>query len=169
MNIVYISLGSNISPRKKHIYMAIQLLRKKAGAIDSISDFYSSKPVGFTAENDFINCCVKLSTPLSPFELLKTTQEIERSIGRKQKSVAKNYSSRKIDVDILYFNKITLYTKTLQIPHSKMLNRKFVLGPLNDIAATFSHPLHTTTIHQLALNCKDTNKITRINTSKNQT
>lgn len=66
-------------------------------------------------------------------QLLQATQEIERSIGRTEKSKNGVYHDRLIDIDILYYDHLKLDTPELTIPHPHIKERDFVMVPLKEI------------------------------------
>ena len=67
-------------------------------------------------------------------EVLHTTQEIERLLGRLKKTVGGIYSDRMIDIDILLYDDLHIQTPELIIPHPLMWERDFVMIPLREIA-----------------------------------
>ena len=134
MHQVYLGLGTNLGDKEANLKPAIEEIRKRVGEITSLSAFHASEPWGFESENSFLNavCCVH--TDLSPMETLRTTQEIERSLGRLKKSTGGNYSDRVIDIDILLYDDLHIDTPELTIPHPLMWQRDFVMIPLREIA-----------------------------------
>lgn len=136
---VYLSLGSNLGNRKQLLLDAIEKLNKKVGNVVRQSSFYETKPWGFESENLFLNAAVKVTTKLSPTELLEVTQQIEREMGRKKKTTynfrqqTPNYSDRPIDIDILLYDDLHVDLPELKIPHPLMQERDFVLVPLREI------------------------------------
>ena len=134
MHQVYLGLGTNLGDKEANLKAAIEEIRKRVGEITSLSAFHASEPWGFESENSFLNavCCVH--TDLSPMETLRTTQEIERSLGRLKKSVNGIYSDRMIDIDILLYDDLHIQTPELTIPHPLMWQRDFVMIPLREIA-----------------------------------
>ncbi|MCQ2347573.1 MAG: 2-amino-4-hydroxy-6-hydroxymethyldihydropteridine diphosphokinase [Paludibacteraceae bacterium] len=82
----YLSLGSNLHPRHHYINAACELLEQRCGVIHRRSADYYSMPVGYESEHEYLNICVCLQTDMSPLELLYATQQIERDLGRTQKS-----------------------------------------------------------------------------------
>lgn len=113
---------------------AIEEIRKRVGEVTSLSAFHASEPWGFTSENTFLNAVCCLSTDFSPMEVLRLTQDIERSLGRLKKSVNRKYSDRLIDIDILLYDDLHIDTPELTIPHPLMWERDFVMIPLQEIA-----------------------------------
>jgi len=139
LNTVILGLGTNLGNRWQNLQNALYYLRVFVGEIDKISSVYETKAFGFDG-NDFLNAVVSIKTKLLPEEVLRQTQKIKKLLGRTQKSVDGQYANRLIDIDILYFNDIILKTKDLQIPHSQIAFRNFVLYPLVDIFPDFFHP-----------------------------
>ncbi|MDR0836228.1 MAG: 2-amino-4-hydroxy-6-hydroxymethyldihydropteridine diphosphokinase [Tannerella sp.] len=136
----YLSLGSNLGNRKENIVGAIVRISEKAGRIVALSGYYETEPWGFESESKFLNVAVEIVTNLPPADLLRTTQEIERETGRKEKSVDGVYKDRIIDIDILFYDNLILNTNDLKIPHPLLHERPFVLQPLAEIAPDFVHP-----------------------------
>ncbi|OOG65408.1 2-amino-4-hydroxy-6-hydroxymethyldihydropteridine diphosphokinase [Rhodanobacter sp. B04] len=133
---VYLSLGSNLEPRR-YLPAAIAALRERFGAI-AVSPAYRSKPVGFEGA-DFVNLAVGLDTELSPESLNDWLHALEDSHGRRRD--VPRYSDRTLDIDIVFYDALVLDGPGhLQIPR-KELQHAFVLRPIADIAPTFRHPL----------------------------
>ncbi|MBI1838642.1 MAG: 2-amino-4-hydroxy-6-hydroxymethyldihydropteridine diphosphokinase [Flavobacteriia bacterium] len=151
---VYVSIGSNLGNRKKNIMDACQLIQERVGKIELSSQVYENPAKEFESENLFYNLCLKISTTLSPEDLVSCTQGIEKQIGRKEKA-SMSYESRVIDIDILYYDQVVLETEILTLPHPKIQERKFVLVPLMDIAPKFIDVKLQKTIAELLANCED--------------
>ncbi len=133
MHTVYLSLGSNLGDREATMRRAIGLLNERAGSVDRQSSFIETEPWGFESTNKFLNMCVRLLTTLSPEQLLMATKQIERELGRMQKSVNGQYHDRPIDIDILMYDDLQLSTPDLTLPHPHMQERDFVMVPLREI------------------------------------
>lgn len=138
MHTVYLSLGSNLGDRKATMRRAIGLLNERAGSIDRQSSFIETEPWGFESTNKFLNMCVRLLTTLSPEQLLLATKQIERELGRTQKSVNGQYHDRPIDIDILMYDDVHLDSNDLTLPHPHMQEREFVMKPLREILSVGS-------------------------------
>lgn len=162
LNLVFLSLGSNEGNRLDNISKSIQLLNKSVGETISISSIYENPPLGFEAELNFYNLCLSLRTSLDPQLLLSQLQNIEKEIGRKTKSVNGVYSSRCIDIDILYYEDYIIDTTELTIPHNQMRNRRFVLEPLNEIADNFIDPKTGYSISILLDQCDDKSHLNKL-------
>lgn len=145
---VFISLGTNLGDRHNNMLTAIALLAERVGKILALSDLYQTAPWGFDSDNHFLNAALELETDLQPLELLEITQDIERKMGRTEKSNGA-YADRLIDIDLLMYDDLVLNTPLLTLPHLLMLEREFVLKPLVEIAADVVHPVTKETIRQL--------------------
>lgn len=145
---VFISLGTNLGDRHNNMLTAIALLAERVGKILALSDLYQTVPWGFDSDNHFLNAALELETDLQPLELLEITQDIERKMGRTEKSNG-TYTDRLIDIDLLMYDDLVLNTTLLTLPHPLMLEREFVLKPLVEIAADVVHPVTKETIRQL--------------------
>ncbi len=135
MATVYLSLGTNIGNKEKQMNEAIERIETQIGDVVSRSTFYVTEPWGFESENSFLNAAVKIETVLSADEVLKETQNIEREMGRMEKSEKGKYKDRIIDIDILMYGTSIIDSPNLTIPHKFMKERRFVLEPLAEIAS----------------------------------
>lgn len=144
-----LSLGSNLGDREQLMQAAIRALKEQVGTLLECSSFYATEPVGFVSEHPFLNAVVAMTTDLSPREVLAVTQQIERRLGRTQKSMAGRHFDRTIDIDILAFDDVVLQTSDLVLPHPRLHERRFVLEPLCEILPTLTHPLFKKTYQQL--------------------
>ena len=139
MHQVYLGLGSNLGDREEHIRKAIALIGESIGLVIRQSSLIESEPWGFESANRFLNSVILVETTLTPRQLLKATQKIERQLGRKKKSTDSclltpvSYSDRSIDIDILLYDDLTVDEPDLKIPHPLMEQRDFVMIPLNEI------------------------------------
>ncbi len=143
----------NMKPRLRQ---AQQLINRDIGIVLRCSHVYTSKAWGFESEGEFSNQAMIVDTDLSPEELLAAVQRIEATLGRDRDAEAAEkqrtgqpYSSRIIDIDILFYNDLEMDTADLVIPHPLMHERDFVLAPLFEIAPKKIHPSFGKTVEQL--------------------
>ena len=130
---VYFSLGSNLGDKEGNIREAISRIGELIGEVDRQSTLLATEPWGFESDNTFVNAAIRCTTSLSPFEILKITQNIERAMGRTLKSVDGQYHDRIIDIDILIYDDLHITTPQLTLPHPLMKERDFVMIPLKEI------------------------------------
>lgn len=155
--ITYLSLGTNQGNRLENLQNAIYSIADKIGAIQKIASVYKTAAVGFKGD-EFLNTVVKVSTYLPPETLMKTLLEIEQELGR-VRSKKDEYSNRIIDIDILLFDDEIIFSKNVIVPHPRMLERKFVLTPLVEIARNTIHPIEKKHLYICLENCSDASEI----------
>ena len=125
MNKVTLLLGSNLGNKKNNITSAINLIDSKIGLILKKTKIIESEPEDYYSSNNYLNIGIIVSTDLSPIKLLKSIKEIERSLGRINDSYfSGKYEDRTIDIDIIYFNSITYYSASLNIPHITHISKR---------------------------------------------
>jgi 2-amino-4-hydroxy-6-hydroxymethyldihydropteridine diphosphokinase len=158
--ITYLSLGTNQGNKLENLQNAINSIADKVGDIQKVSSVYKTASWGFNS-NDFFNTCIKITTYHPPEKLIRILLHIEFELGRERKE-SKEYADRNIDIDILLFDDEIIFSKTLTVPHPKMLERKFVLVPLVEIAATTFHPIEKKQLAVCLKNCTDSSEISLI-------
>ncbi len=133
---VYLGLGSNLGDKVWNLSEAIRLIAERVGQVVRQSSFIETEPWGFQSDNTFLNAVILCETDKTPREVLLLTQQIERDMGRRQKSVSVGYIDRTIDIDILLYDDLTVDEPDLKIPHPLMHQRDFVMRPLEEIQTT---------------------------------
>jgi 2-amino-4-hydroxy-6-hydroxymethyldihydropteridine diphosphokinase len=156
---VYLSLGSNIGDREKNLRTAIAALAKAKLRVTSVSSFYETEPVDLKEQPRFLNCVVRGETEMPALDLLEALRGVESRIGSK-KLVPKG--PRLLDVDILLYGDETIDTPELQVPHPRMLLRRFVLVPLAEIAPDLRHPAWTKTVSELSIEAADRSEVRKL-------
>ena len=149
---IYLLLGGNMGDRLAVLNNARHLLSKYCGQILNSSAIYETAAWGKEDQPSFYNMAVELSTVFSPEELLLAIHKIEQELGRVREE---RWGERRIDIDIIYFGYHQINTPSLQIPHPFRDQRRFVLLPLAEIAATFEDPVLHKTIAALLEACAD--------------
>ncbi len=161
MNKVFLEIGGNLGNKLENINSAHKLISEKIGQIKNQSSIYETPPWGFESSDNFYNQVLEVETELNPYNLLDVCNKIEDILGRIRGT--EQFISRTMDIDILLFNNEVINdVPTLQIPHSRIHLRKFVLVPLAELIPQFIHPILKKSIEQLLLECKDNSKLSII-------
>jgi 2-amino-4-hydroxy-6-hydroxymethyldihydropteridine diphosphokinase len=158
----FLSLGSNIGDRINHLHTAIAALADAKLCVIRVSSFYETEPVDLRDQPWFLNCVAQAETELPPLDLLRALRGIESQMGSK-KLVPKG--PRLMDLDILLYGDETIDAPELQVPHPRMLLRRFVLVPLAEIAPSLKHPSWKGTASQLLADLSDSSVVRRFEPS----
>ena len=154
MNTVFLSIGTNLGKREENLKQAVKMIEAEAGIVKALSSVYETEPWGMTTNDLFLNMALEIETSLNPHTLLEILLGIENKMGRSRKDT--EYSSRIIDIDILFFNSLIISDENLIIPHPFIAHRRFVLEPLAEIAPKLIHPELEKSIKLLLGLCTDT-------------
>jgi 2-amino-4-hydroxy-6-hydroxymethyldihydropteridine diphosphokinase len=150
----YIAIGTNLGDRLANYRKAASMIKELPDSrITRESSLYESEPHG-KARNWFLNGVVEVVTELDAKELLKQLQKIETTMGRKR-DASKASISRVIDLDILLYDRETIASKTLKVPHPEIPNRRFVLLPLSELVPSMVHPILSATVSALLVTTPD--------------
>jgi len=135
----YLSLGSNMGEREDRLRQAIELLERENVAIIKRSSVYETAPQDLPDQPWFLNMALECRTTLLPLQLLSLLLRIEREIGRVRRTQMRR-GPRPIDLDLLLFGEAVIQLPRLTVPHPRMLQRRFVLEPLLEIAPQLTYP-----------------------------
>ena len=124
-----IALGSNIGDTKANLDLALKMLRE-ATDVKQVSSYYSTKPVGYTNQPDFLNAVCIIESELPAMALLGMLQGIEKVMGRERTI---KWGPRTIDLDIIQYGDLISKAEELTLPHPRAHERKFVLEPWLEI------------------------------------
>lgn len=133
---IHIATGSNLGDRLEQLNEADRRMALELGQVTRVSPTYSTAAIGMDPGTpDFLNRIteLELSAPWSqqPERVMAALLGIEQDMGRMRS--ATGYTSRPIDLDIVLWGDQTIELAALQVPHPRMLRRRFVLQPLADL------------------------------------
>lgn len=139
MQTAYIGMGANLpsraGPPEATLAAAASRL-ESLGRVAARSSLYSTEPVGFAGQPHFLNAVVALETSLDPHGLLEGLLRIEQEFGRDRSAGIRN-GPRTLDLDILVFGDLTVSEPGIEIPHPRMMERRFVMIPLAEVASKY--------------------------------
>jgi 2-amino-4-hydroxy-6-hydroxymethyldihydropteridine diphosphokinase len=159
MEKIFLSMGSNLGDRAANLRAAIRSLKLARINVLRISSFYETEPVGYLDQPWFLNCVVEGETNRQPQELLESFRAMEMAFHSKKEFVN---GPRILDIDILLFGDQSFDTPDLKIPHPRMLDRKFVLVPLAEIAPDQKHPAWAANVSEFLAKSTDTSEVRRV-------
>jgi 2-amino-4-hydroxy-6-hydroxymethyldihydropteridine diphosphokinase len=136
---VYLSLGSNMGEREDRLRQAMGILEREGVVITARSSIYETAPQDIADQPWFLNMAVACQTTFSPLQLMNLLLRIEREIGRVRDTETRR-GPRPIDLDLLLFGDAVIQLPELTVPHPRMLQRRFVLEPLLEIAPRLTYP-----------------------------
>lgn len=149
MKTVLLNIGSNLGNRRHNLSRAVAAIEKEFGYFE-LSHTVESAPEGFDSPNAFLNVGMMVRSELEPLEILHRLQAIERSISPASHRTADGgYADRVIDIDIIAIDEMVVATPELTLPHPRLAERRFVTGPLAELAPFWRHPLLGLTAREL--------------------
>jgi dihydroneopterin aldolase / 2-amino-4-hydroxy-6-hydroxymethyldihydropteridine diphosphokinase len=126
-----VALGSNVGDREAHLRDALDRLAR-LGRLGAESQVYETSPVGGPdGQGAYLNMVAEVHTDLDPYALLRRCRQIEAAAGRVRIA---HWGPRTLDVDILFYDEVTIADPMLTIPHPRFAERRFVLAPLSEVA-----------------------------------
>ena len=139
-NKVYIAAGSNLGDKEQTLKEAIYKIdKRKDCVVTKVSNFYTTDPVGYEDQDQFVNCVFEINTLQTPSELMDTLLEVEKDFKRER---IIRWGPRTLDLDIIFYNDIISYDEHILIPHPRAHERQFVMKPMCDINPYYVHPIY---------------------------
>jgi 2-amino-4-hydroxy-6-hydroxymethyldihydropteridine diphosphokinase len=139
MKKAFIGIGSNVGARQDFCRRAVDELRAAEGVgVEAVSSLYETSPIGGPPQRSFVNLAARISTSLTPQELLPVCKGIEARLGRGPSDI--RWGPRVVDLDILLFDQDKVSEPELEIPHPRLTVRRFALVPLLEIDPELTDP-----------------------------
>lgn len=164
MPTIYLSIGSNRGDRLRYLEESGKQIEAEGIHVVRCSPVYETAPWGFRTDELFLNQTLEVESNLPPEVFHEILLQIEQRLGRKRvdpvPGAGKNYTSRTIDIDILFYGEEIIETPALQVPHPRIPERRFVLEPMADIAPDFIHPVSKQSMKSMLQACNDAMQVT---------
>ncbi len=148
--------GSDSGDRAAVLARAAAMAAERIGVLAAASEVCASEPWGFVSGGEFLNQALALDTELTPLQVLDEALRMERDLGREREAEARakaatgeRYASRVVDIDVMFYDSLTLRTPRLTLPHPLLHEREFALRPLCMIAGDYVHPVLGRTLHEI--------------------
>ena len=135
----YIGLGSNLGDREETIRAGLAALEEAGVAVIAVSTLVDTEPVGVVDQPRFLNGVAAVDAALSARELLAVLLDVERRFGRRRED-AVPHGPRTLDLDLLVYGDDEIDEPGLHVPHPRLHEREFVLGPLEEVAPGLEVP-----------------------------
>ncbi len=161
----FIGIGSNLGDRAANYREAIARIAAIPDTrIVRQSSIYETEPIG-DLKGAFLNGVIEVETELPAEVLMRRLLALERIMGRKRvkgrkQSSRGKYRPRIIDLDLLFFNKETIDTRILKVPHPRLHERRFVLAPMSELAPALIHPKLNASISEMLAGLKSPFRVT---------
>jgi 2-amino-4-hydroxy-6-hydroxymethyldihydropteridine diphosphokinase len=164
-NRAYIGIGTNLGDRAANYREAIQRIASLPDTrIVRQSSIYESEPIGDVKGGFFLNGVIEIETEYMADALMRRLLAIERQMGRRRTAARRpasrpRYRPRIIDLDLLFFNREVIDTRSLQVPHPRLHERRFVLAPMSELAPALIHPKLNVSISDLLAGLKEPQRV----------
>lgn len=159
----YILFGSNQGDKRKLLEQSCVLVSERCGMLVERSSAYITEPWGFESDEWFLNALLVVETELDPDTLMDTLMGIEAELGRVRHPEKEGYSSRTVDLDILYYGDRVVNTGKVTVPHPRLHQRKFALMPLCEVIPDFLHPVLNMSQEDILCQCPDPSTVKQLN------
>lgn len=152
---VIVALGGNLALDGRPVQAVLDAaLRKLAGEgleVRARSSWWRSAAWPDPADPPFLNAVVWAATALSPRQVLQALMRIEAGLGRRR---GEANAPRTLDLDLIAHGRLVMDAPDLVLPHPRAAERRFVMGPLAEIAPDWRHPILGRTAAALAAEAK---------------
>jgi 2-amino-4-hydroxy-6-hydroxymethyldihydropteridine diphosphokinase len=136
----YIGLGSNLGDREATIRAALEVLEAEPGlTVAAVSGLIDTEPVGVVDQPRFVNGVAAVDTEVSARGLLDVLLAVEQRFGRRREASLPQ-GPRTLDLDLLLYGDAEIDEPGLCVPHPRLHERAFVLGPLTELAPDLEVP-----------------------------
>ena len=134
-----IALGSNLGDRLDNLRAGVAGVESADGIdVVAVSPLYETAPVGGPEnQGPYLNAALAVDTTLEAADVLALLHRIEADRERER---VVHWGPRTLDLDLLVHGDLVSDAATLEVPHPRMHERRFVMVPVCDIAPDLVHP-----------------------------
>ena len=150
---IIVALGANLPwrlrPPEDTIRAALDDLENRNTEVEAVSRLFRSPAWPDPSDPPFVNAVARISTALSPSDLMGVMHDIEASFGRRRsKDSPTRNAPRTLDLDLIDYDGL-VQTGPPVLPHPRINRRAFVLIPLQEVAPGWNHPVSGQTVSEL--------------------
>ena len=132
-----VAIGSN-RPHGRH-GRPREIVQAAIAELERQFDLFDASPIVLNpahggAGRDFANAVALVESDLEPPAMLKALKAVERAFGRRR---GRRWGPRVLDLDLVLWSGGAFRSRRLTVPHPRIAERSFVLGPLTAIAPTW--------------------------------
>jgi 2-amino-4-hydroxy-6-hydroxymethyldihydropteridine diphosphokinase len=141
-SVIVVALGSNLKGEWASSISVLEVAKAHFSAaglkILECSSYWRSTAWPDPTQPDYINAVALVETRLDPEGTLLALHGIEAEFGRVR--MAPN-APRVLDLDLIAYGRLVRTDAAPILPHPRAAERRFVMGPLAEIAPTWRHPV----------------------------
>jgi 2-amino-4-hydroxy-6-hydroxymethyldihydropteridine diphosphokinase len=146
---ILVALGANLpscaGEPSATLQAALAAIEKHGVKVEQVSRFYRSEAWPDPSDPPFVNAVARVTTELSPAELLRLLHEVEKEFGRER---GVRNAPRTLDLDLVDYDGRKEH-REVDLPHPRVASRLFVLLPISDIAPVWRHPVSGKSVSEL--------------------
>ncbi len=123
-----VAMGSNLGDRVAYLRFGLERLSN----VIAQSQVFETDPVGGPDnQGPYLNMVAVIDTDLDPYALLRRLLQIEAEAHRVR---LERWGPRTLDLDLLFYDDVSINSEELVVPHPRFAERRFVLEPLSEVA-----------------------------------
>ncbi len=142
-----IGLGANVGAVARAFSAAVAALANELRVL-ARSGLWRGEPLG-PPQEEFTNAAVLVESAGHPLAVLALCQRLEAAAGR-DRGREERWGPRTLDLDLLIAPGLVVESPDLFLPHPRLAERRFALGPAAELAPDWLHPRNHCALSLLA-------------------